>query len=84
MKAEKDPHALTSATAALNELGEVVGDSVNSHYGILGCLADPILKDQATLHEMRLLQLHILKTRKASEGELRIGTQMSLASIELH
>lgn len=50
----------------------------------LGCLADPILKDQATLHEMRLLQLHILKTRKASEGELRIGTQMSLASIELH
>ncbi|OXH27229.1 hypothetical protein J008_04781 [Cryptococcus neoformans] len=55
VKAEKDPHALTSATAALNELGEVVGDS-----------------DQATLHEMRLLQLHILKTRKASEGELRI------------
>lgn len=50
----------------------------------LGCLADPILKDQATLYEMRLLQLHILKTRKASEGELRIGTQMSLASIELH
>lgn len=55
VKAEKDPHALTSATAALNELNELVGDS-----------------DQATLHEMRLLQLHILKTRKASEGELRI------------
>lgn len=39
----------------------------------LGWHADSILKDQATLHEMRLLQLHILKTRKAPEGELRIG-----------
>ncbi|WVO21077.1 uncharacterized protein IAS62_002381 [Cryptococcus decagattii] len=55
MKAEENPHALNSAAAALNELGELVADS-----------------DQATLHEMRLLQLHILKTRKAAEGELRI------------
>lgn len=55
MKAEENPHALNSAAAALNELGELVADS-----------------DQATLHEMRLLQLHILKTRKAPDGELRI------------
>ncbi|KIR41645.1 hypothetical protein I307_05719 [Cryptococcus deuterogattii 99/473] len=55
MKAEENPHALNSAAAALNELGELVADS-----------------DLATLHEMRLLQLHILKTRKAPEGELRI------------
>lgn len=34
MKAEENPHALNSAAAALNELGELVADSVNNHCGI--------------------------------------------------
>ncbi|TYJ53702.1 hypothetical protein B9479_005669 [Cryptococcus floricola] len=55
IQAEENPQSLQAATAALNELVQLVGE-----------------EDQITLREMRVLQLHVLKRRKAPENEVKL------------